>query len=160
MRTLRIRADLSLLREGADVAIGFGLRSLEGLGGVAEFLQHAVYEHGSLRSSGECIVFTLRNPPLRMGAFGSVRVALDGVWAPADLTWVQPGEGSPRVSLATIDRTHPVTLPIGRRSFFTLGGVDRTPRQRHVRLELLSVAIPPRVWYEFVDDLRPEATPR
>jgi hypothetical protein len=53
-----------------------------------------------------------------------------------------------------------VTLPIGRRTLFTLGGVDRTARKRHVRLELISVAIPPLVWYEFVDELRPEATPR
>lgn len=159
MRFARLRADLSLLREGTDVAVGFGLRSLEGLGGVAEFLEHAVYEPRSLRASGDRLQFTLRNPPLRMGAFRSIRVSFDGRWAAPSDAWVHPGGAPGPIPLDRVDRDHPVTIPIGVRTQFIARGVDRTPRKTRVRLELLSVAIPPLVWYEFVDEIRTEAPP-
>jgi hypothetical protein len=155
VRAPRLRADLSLIREGADVAIGFGVRSLEGLGDVAELLHHAVYEKGSLRVSEDGISFTIRNPPLRMGAFRSFQVAVDGMWVPPPNGWVHPGGAPAALTFAQIDRDHPVTLPIGVRTRFLLRSVDRTPRRIRVRLELRSVAIPPLVWYEFVDELRP-----
>jgi hypothetical protein len=156
VRQLHLRADLSLLKEGAEVAIGFGIRSLEGLGEVAEYLEHGVYEKGSRQSNRGAVTFTLRNPPLRMGAFRSVRASLDGVWA-AETSTVQPGGSPAPVPLGSIDRGHPVTLPIGLRTRFTLRGVDPTPRKGKVRLELVSVAIPPLVWYEFTDEIRREA---
>ncbi len=154
VRFARFRADLSLLREGVDVAVGFGVRSLEGLGGVAEFLEHAVYEPRSFRAIDQGVTFTLRNPPLRMGAFGSIRVGVDGVWTPPSQVSVHPGDAPAPIPLDQVDRDRPVTLPIGLRTAFVLRGVDPTPRRARVRLELLSVAIPPLVWYEFEDELR------
>ncbi len=119
-------------------------------------LEHGVYEPRSLQTTEDGIRFTLRNPPLRMGAFESIRVALDGIWADPARAWVHPGGTLAPIPFHQIDRARPVTLPIGARTQFLVQGLDASPRRARVRMELKSVAIPPLVWFEFADELRPE----
>jgi hypothetical protein len=153
MRLGRWFGDLSLVRQGVQVAVGFGLHSIEGLIDVAELLEHSVYEPQTLRRTPTGFVFTLMNPPLRMGAFSSVRLFWNG-------QLVDPGQASialphsPVRALGSIGPREPVTLPVGRRFHFIVQA-DPVPRGRQrLRLELQSVAIPPLVWFEFDDELR------
>ncbi len=153
MRSGRLRGDLALLRQGARIAVGFGFRSLGGLVDVAELLEQSVYEPRSLARTPEGFGFTLLNPPLRMGAFSSVRLRWNGtVVDPAHATLALP-EGPPR-SLASIGPMVPVTLPVGRRTLFAVEAREVARGRHQVRLELQSVAVPPRVWFEFADELR------
>ena len=148
-----LRTDLSLLRQGASLAREFGFRSLEGLTRIAELIEHSVYEPRSLTRTAEGVAFTLLNPPLRMGAFEEVRVRFDGSLLPPEaVTLTVPGAGVPR-SAAELSRATPVTIPIGQRTTVHLTLEAPAPGPHHVRLELRSVAIPPRVWFEFTDSL-------
>ena len=154
VRAARLRGDLSLVAQGIEVAAGFGVRSLEGLVSVAELLEHSVYEPASLHTVPGGVSFVLRNPPLRMGAFSALRLLWNGSPVPPGAcTVLAPPEARPR-RFSEIDRSAPITLPIGRRSRFFAGVVPGEGSQR-VRLELQSVAIPPKVWLEFSDEVRP-----
>lgn len=149
-----VRLDLSLLRQAVDLERESGFASLEELARLGDFLEHAFYEHGSLRPVERGVEFRLLNPPLRMGAFRSARVAFDGrAVAPGDV-FVEVEGASPR-ALSEVDLARPLTIPSGRPSTFTLQ-LDAPPRRlvhHAVRLELASVAIPPIVWIEFTDRL-------
>jgi hypothetical protein len=150
--------DLSLLRQGIGLGLDYGLHSLEELARLGAFLEHTVYESGSLRVEEGRAVFTLLNPPLRMGAFSGVRVLWDGsAIPPAEV--VVAREGYPKVEPSEIDRDHPFTIPVGSRTHFRLHAATPDPAHHRIRLELQSVAIPPKVWFEFTDILRPERTP-
>ncbi len=149
-----LRADLSLLRQGASLTREFGFRSLEGLTRIAELIEHSVYEARSLTRTADGVAFTLLNPPLRMGAFEEVRVQWDGQPLPlAAVAITLPGSAARR-SAADLSRDAPVTIPIGERTTIHLDLPPPPPGPHHVRLELRSVAIPPRVWFEFTDTLR------
>src|ERR1700686_1814169 len=69
VRPLHFRLDVSLLRDGLSIGWQFGARSLEQLVRVAQFLEHCVYEPGTMSRTPDGVAFTLHNPPLRMGAF-------------------------------------------------------------------------------------------
>jgi hypothetical protein len=153
MRFGRLRGDLALAREGVEVAVGFGARSLEGLVDVAELLEHSVYEPQSLRRTPEGFGFVLLNPPLRMGAFSSVRLLWDGTPVASGHGAILLPDAPPR-PLESIVRGDPVTLPVGRRTRFTVRAEDVANGRHHVRLELQSIAVPPLVWFEFSDELR------
>lgn len=153
----RLHGDLSLLRQGLEVAIGFGVTSLEGLVSTAELLETSVYERGSLTRTPDGVRFTLLNPPLRMGAFDTVSLRWNGApWAPASVRVRSAGPDAWR-RLDEVDPDHPLTLPVGVRSVFELRGVPDAVGEQRVRLELHSVAIPPKVWFEFSDEVRPSA---
>ena len=154
MRSARLRGDLSLLRQGIEVAVGFGVRSLEGLVSTAELLESSVYEAGSLRRTPGGLSFTLLNPPLRMGAFRGAAVLWNGVQVPSGSVTLRFADGSPDRRLDGIDREHPVVLPVGIRTVVELDGVAPVEGAQRVRLELHSLAIPPRVWLEFTDSVR------
>jgi hypothetical protein len=156
MRSGRLRGDLALLTQGIEVAVTLGVRSLEGLAGVAELIEHSVYEHRSLARTPDGLTFVLRNPPLRMGAFSSIRVLVDGIAIPPEATAFEMG-GLARVLMNTVDRDRPVTLPVGERTRVHLQCAPPVGDRVHLRLELQSVAIPPRVWFEFSDTVRGEA---
>jgi hypothetical protein len=152
VRTGRLRGDLALLTQGVEVAVGFGVRSLEGLVDVAELLEHSVYEPKSLRRTSRGFAFTLLNPPLRMGAFSSIRVLWNDVAVDPNCVALSL-PGGVRRDLRSVGRDTPVTLPVGQRAHLEVTA-DRVDRGRHrLRLELQSVAVPPLVWFEFSDDL-------
>lgn len=153
-----LRADLSLVGQGVALGWDYGVHSLVGLARVAELLLHSVYEPGSLREEGGRVTFTLRNPPLRMGAFSGVRILWDGSLVDPSATQIAP-DGVPPRTLSELGRESPVTIPVGRRTRFFLPAVKADGHRHRVRLELQSVAIPPRVWYEFSDELRPGSAP-
>ncbi|MCI4337177.1 MAG: hypothetical protein L3K17_08335, partial [Thermoplasmata archaeon] len=135
-----------------------GLKPFEQMTRVVDLLEHSVYEHGSLRLEGDRISFTLRNPPLRTGAFESIRLLWDGtVVAPATAS-LAAGSQSPQY-LGSISRNAPISLPVGRRSVFSFPRIGEINGEHAVRLELQSVAIPPRVWFEFSDHVQLPAAP-
>ena len=151
MRFPHLRLELSLLRQGVSVGWEFGAQSLEELASVGEFLEHCVYEPSSLHRVPEGVAFTLRNPPLRMGAFSSVRVLWDHEAVPPGLVLLlREGEAVGR-RLDEIDAHHPVAFSFGRRTSFRLGIGSPSRGDHHVRLELQSVAVPPLVWFEFTE---------
>ncbi len=131
----------------------FGARSLEELAAVGEFLEHCVYEPGSLHRIPEGVSFTLRNPPLRMGAFSGIRLLWDGAAVPSrEAELRMEGEEVGR-RLDRIDADRPATFTFGRRTEFRIRLDRPAAGDHHVRLELQSVAIPPLVWFEFTEPL-------
>jgi len=154
----KLRCDLSLLRQGVSVAVGFGFRSLEGLVDVAQLVEQSVYEPRSLTRTPSGFGFTLLNPPLRMGAFSSVRLLWNGVAVdPQRAALCLPG--SVPVRLSSVGLTDPVTLPVGRRTRFTVEAEEVARGRHQLRLELQSIAVPPRIWLEFSDEMRPPLGP-
>jgi hypothetical protein len=153
MRYCRLRADLALLRESVEVAVGFGLRSLEGLVDVAELIEQSVYEPRSLRRTAGGFQFTLLNPPLRMGAFSSVKLLWDGATVEPSLAAMELPRAASR-TLGSVTRADPITIPIGQRTAIAVQATNLARGRHHVRLELRSVAVPPLVWIEFTDELR------
>lgn len=152
-----LRADLSLLRQGVSLAWEFGVRSLEGLTRIAELIEHSVYEPRSLVRTPDGVAFTLLNPPLRMGAFSGLTVRWDGgTVPPAAVALALPGVRDP-LPATRVGPTQPFTFPVGQRTTILLALGSPAAGRHRVRLELESVAIPPRVWFEFEDELRAEA---
>ncbi len=149
-----IALDFSLLRQGLSIEHEFGPSALAELVRVGRFLEHAFYEAGSLRETEHGIEFGLVNPPLRMGAFRSVRLLVDGQpVAPGRCAWSEP-ESPVRRRFSEIDPLHPIVLVPGRPIRFG-AEIDRPGPGRHVlRLEFQSVAIPPLVWIEIYDSVR------
>jgi hypothetical protein len=145
---------LSLLRQGLSVGVEFGAHSLEALLWVAETVEQSVYERGSLTRTPEGLRFWLNNPPLRVGAFSSLRVAIDGTHVPAERARVRGGPGLPWRTLTEISGERPLELRPGERTEVAVEGVPSAGvRELTVRLELQSTAIPPLVWFEFTDAL-------
>jgi hypothetical protein len=155
VRALRTRVDLQLFRQGLTIGRGFGLHSLQEMARVALYLESAIYDRGSLRAVPDGVTFALNSPPLRMGAFQRVSLAWDrNPLAPADCT-VRPVDRAVPVRFDAIDRARPLVLPAGRRVEFA-ARMEPPPSGAHtVRLELESVAIPPTVWFEVTDRVRP-----
>ncbi len=145
---------LSLLRQGLSVEREFGIHSLEALASIAETIEESVYEVGSLTRTSTGLTFRLNNPPLRTGAFSSLRLVIDGVRVPADRARVRVGPGLLGRDLTGISRDRPIELRPGDRIEFAVDGpFPQGAKKFTVRLELQSTAIPPLVWFEFSDTL-------
>ncbi|MGA8604258.1 MAG: hypothetical protein WB788_04235 [Thermoplasmata archaeon] len=156
----RLGPALSMVRQGLSVGREFGLHSLEALLWVAESVEESVYVPRSLVRRDEGLSFTLANPPLRVGAFSSLRLYVDRVEVPAGQ--VRVGTGSPLLwrSAAEISRSAPLELRPGDPTRVRLDRVAPVAeREVTVRLELQNVAIPPLVWFEFTEAPRNEAPP-
>ena len=152
------RGDVGLLREALSLIREFGFHSTERLAHVAAFLERSVYAPHSLHALPGGVGFTLLNPPLRVGAFSSVRIAWDGQRLPAEQFFVR-GEGQAiERSASDISISRPLELRPGQRVSFRLAGVPAGAGPHRVRLELQSIAIPPLVWFEFSDPIA-EAPP-
>lgn len=154
-----LRGDVGLLREAISLIDEFGLRSTERLAFVANFLERSVYLPNSLRVVPDGVGFTLLNPPLRVGAFSAVRVAWDGAFLPPDAAFVQ-GEGhAVERPLSDISPSRTIDLRPGQRLEVRLSGISADPAEHRIRLELQNIAVPPLVWFEFVDTIRQTALP-
>jgi hypothetical protein len=153
------RGDVGIIRQGISVVREFGLRSAERLAYVADFLERSVYAPKSLRVVQDGVGFTLLNPPLRVGAFSSLRVAWDGAIHPPDRAFVRAEGHSIDRALADIDVDRPVELRPGERVDIRLTGISVDSRQHRVRLELQNIAVPPLVWFEFEDTISEPARP-
>lgn len=147
---------LSLLRQAFSLETEFGTRSIEALLWIAETVEESVYEAGSLACSSEGIVFNLVNPPLRVGAFGAVRLQVDGAPVDPSRLRLRSGPGTPWTTADRITPDSPwLLVPGGRTEFAADGPAPRIGRAVRLRLEWESLAIPPLVWFEFSDVARP-----
>jgi hypothetical protein len=153
MGSRHLRGDVQLLREGVDLVREFGLPSVDRLLHVAEFLERGVYESRSLRVMPEGVGFTLLNPPLRVGAFSSLRLGWDGAPVPSERAYVRAEGHSIERPLSDITAAKPIELRPGERVGFRLAGVRTDPGSHRVRLELQNIAVPPLVWFEFTDTI-------
>lgn len=147
--------DLSLFRQGLSLLREIGPHGLGEMVRVAEFLERAIYEEGSFRTTSDGFQFRLLNPPMRMGAFSSAQLSLDGRPLPVETSYVQE-EGAPaRRALSELSRASPLHFRPGRPTLFQSRCPDLVAGSRHtLQLSLQSVAIPPRVWMRFTDELR------
>jgi hypothetical protein len=148
----RIGPVLSLLRQGLSLEREFGTHSLEAMLWVAETVEASVYEAGSLRLGPDGLSFALASPPLRVGAFATVRLSVNG--APVDPERVRlRTERAPEWRTSSdLDADRPVHLAPGERAeFLLLEPTVVVGSETTVRLDLTSVAIPPLVWVEFRD---------
>lgn len=154
-----IALDFSLLRQGLSIEHEFGAAALAELVRVGRFLEGAFYRPGSLVARGRDVSFVLLNPPLRVGAFRAARLLFDGTPVPASQCRFGPeGEEASR-RFSELDDLHPMVLLPGRPVHFHME-IDPPPSGRHeVRLELSSLVIPPRVWIEIFDSVRPDRSP-
>ena len=159
MSERRVGSILSLLKQGFELDVTFGTRSLESLLRIAEIVEESVYVPGSLSETERGLRFVLANPPLRVGAFRTVRVLVNGQSAPPSAVRFRCGTDGPWRPATSLTRTEPVELLPGRPTEFE---VDLRPvpvGEVRVRLELENVAIPPLVWFEIRERIRakPEA---
>jgi hypothetical protein len=148
------RGDVGLLRESLSLIAEFGLRSTARLAYVADFLERSVYASKSLHAVPDGVGFTLLNPPLRVGAFSSVRVAWDGTFVPGERAFLRPEGHSIERPFSDISLSRPVELRPGQRVDFRLLDIPAGSGSHRVRLELSNIAVPPLVWFEFVDSIR------
>ena len=150
-----IGADLGLFREGFQIGREYGLHSLEMLARIAYLLEMSVYEKGSMRAIPGGVAFSLRNPPLRVGAFSGLSLQWDGVAVPRPACTIRP-EGVPSpIGFDRVSREAPVVLDHGRGIEFTAAIGDPSPGLHTIRLELRNLAIPPTVWFQTTDRVRP-----
>ena len=136
------------------------MHSLEALLWVAETVEESVYVPRSLSRNDRGLSFTLANPPLRAGAFSSLRLWVDRLEVSSGD--VRVGKGTPRTwrTAAQINESAPLELRPGEPTEFALDRVSTgTEREVTVRLELRNIAIAPLVWFEFTEIPRGEAPP-
>ena len=151
---------LSLVRQGLTLGVQFGTGSVEALLWVAETVEEGVYEAGSLRWSPEGIAFALGNPPLRVGAFTSLTIRVNGEEVPAARVRLRSGAALPWRSAATIGDDDPLPLGPGDRTEFSVAGeFGREGETVRVRLELRTPAIPPLVWFQFQENAAKSTVP-
>jgi hypothetical protein len=152
----RLGSLVSLVRQGIALEVGFGTRSLEAFLWVAEAIEEGVVAADSLTVSNGTLAFELTNPPLRVGAFRSVRATVDGRAVPPERLRFRPGAGHAWRSAPSVSLEGPLEMVPGRSTEFAIDGAGVPAGTRTtVRLELESVAIPPLVWVEFSEDVRP-----
>ncbi|MGA8303077.1 MAG: hypothetical protein WA691_03080 [Thermoplasmata archaeon] len=141
---------LSLLRQGLTLGVQFGPHSVEALLWAAETVEEGVYEAGSLRRTPGGIAFALDNPPLRVGAFTSIRVLVDGRPIFPELVRLRAGGGSAWRASSSVGPGSALNLgPGDRTEFEVVGSFGKGAGPLTVRLELHTPAIPPLVWFEF-----------
>jgi hypothetical protein len=143
---------MSAVRQGLTLNVEFGSHSIEALIWVAETVEEGVYEPHSLSRTEDGLTFALDNPPLRVGAFTSVRLLVDSREIPAERVRFRRDAGSPWRSADTVAPGHPWELAPGvRTEFWVAGAFAEGSEPISVRLELRTPAIPPRVWFEFTE---------
>jgi hypothetical protein len=153
------RGDVELLREALSLIREFGLHSVERLAHVAEFLERSVYAPRSLHAVPGGAGFTLLNPPLRVGAFSAFRVSWDGVSVPAEQVLLRRQGQAIDLSSSEITVARPIELRPGQRVEVRVVGVPISSGRHRVRIELQSIAVPPLVWFEFVDPVDEQGSP-
>ena len=150
----RVGSALRVAREALGLALDFGVESLEAFAWVAATVESSVYVPHSLVRSPSGIRFALANPPLRIGAFSSVRIRVDGNPVPPDRVRIRSERVGRWRTAAELSAESALELQAGS---FTEFEVDlpagKLPAELTVRLELQSVAIPPLVWMEFREPL-------
>jgi hypothetical protein len=140
---------LSLLRQGLTLGVDYGTHTLGALLAVAETVEQAVYEPGSLRSIPGGLAFALENPPLRVGAFAEVRVLIGGVPVAPERLRLRKRPATAWRTAAEITAASPYEWRPGEATEFEAAAPAPGPGERvHVRLELRSLAVPPLVWCE------------
>lgn len=143
---------LSLVRQGLTVEVEYGTHSIEALLWVAETVEESVYEPRSLRRTPDGLAFALDNPLLRVGAFASIAVRVQGEPVPNDRVRFRAGAGTPWRTAASVGAEVPLDLAPGDRTEFEVAGTFGSGAEElTVRLELVAPALPPRVWFEFVE---------
>jgi hypothetical protein len=143
---------LSLLRQGLTLGVQFGTHSVEALLWVAQTVEEGVYVPHSLTRTVEGIAFTLDNPLLRVGAFTSLRLRIDGTDVAGEFVRLRRGPGTPWRTAASIGADSSYALAPGDRTEFdVVGAFGHGTEALTVRLELRSPAIPPLVWFEFTE---------
>lgn len=155
----RVGTVLSLLRQALELDVEFGTHSIESMVRIAEVVERSVYAAGSLRATPSGVRFVLENPPLRLGAFGAVRVRVDGAWIPPARTRLRTEGTTAWRTAQDVDRERPIVLLPGVPTEFEVDLNERPGRELMVRLELESVAIPPLVWFEFREPIAAESGP-
>jgi len=150
----RVGGWLSLLRQGLQLDVDFGTHSLEAMAWIAEVVESSIYRRGSLYRTADGIRFVLDNPPLRLGAFYRLGLQVNGTPVAPERWTIRAGSAAARTA-ASVGAASPVELRAGEpvEVAASIGPLVGTVR---VRLELDSVAIPPRVWMEFDDEVRAE----
>jgi hypothetical protein len=149
VRTRSAAGTLSLLRQGLTLGVDYGTRSVGALLAVAEAVEQAVYEAGSLRRIPDGLTFVLENPPLRVGAFAEVRALIGGAPVPAESLRFRKRAGTPWRTGADVTEASPYEWGPGEATEFVLAAPPTAPGERVcVRLELRSTAVPPLVWCE------------
>lgn len=155
MRGSAVGTAFSLARQGLELGIEYGPHSLEALLWVAETIEESVYCAGSLARDGDGIRFSLHNPPLRAGAFSSVRLLVDGRPVAPDRLRLRTGMRGAWRSAGSVTPAAPIDLRAGVPVEFVAGLPPPAPgSSATVRLELECPAIPPLVWVEFRDAVR------
>ncbi|MGA9838994.1 MAG: hypothetical protein WBF81_07145 [Thermoplasmata archaeon] len=143
---------LSLVRQGLTLSVQFGPHSVEALLWVAETIEEGVYEAGSLRRTAEGIAFALDNPLLRVGAFASLAVRVNGEPVSGARVRFRPGAGTPWRTAESVTSGSSFSLAPGDRTEVEVDGRFGRPGDPvTVRIELRTPAIPPRVWLEFTE---------
>ena len=156
MRVIPLRGDLALLGEGVALGWRFGLGSLEQLARTAWELEHGVYRRGSLVRTPAGVAFGLLNPPLRIGAFRGLSARWDDAPVSADRLSVSTDRRPLPRSAESVTAGDPLELGVGEASRYEIRLPDDPGATSHrVRLEWQSVAVPPLVWLEFTDTVRP-----
>jgi hypothetical protein len=156
----RLEALAHLLRQGLALEGEFGIRPLEAMVAVARTIEESVVDLAGFERTDSGLRFALHNPPLRGGAFSAVRVGVDGAPPSSDGLRIATGVVPVGIDARTISRDRPLHLRPGEAIRFEVDrpGPSRGPRT--VRLELVSVAIPPLVWLEFTAVPHPPREPR
>jgi len=155
----RIGSLLHLVGEAIRLELEFGTQSLEALAWIAETVEASVYVPHSLAKTPTGFRFALSNPPLRIGAFSSLLLRVDGTPVPLDRVRVRVGPDRAWRTTTQLDRVHPLELQAG--SGLELEADWPLPEGSGpvtVRLELRSLAIPPLVWLEVRDTPRAEGS--
>ncbi len=150
-----VSRDLSLLRQGLSIGSVYGPHSLLMLARVAEIVEASVYEPKSLGRIPSGVRFVLRNPPLRIGTFSSIRAYVNGTEIAPDRARLRV---EPTVGLRTfqsVDRGNPIALIPGRRVTIELDVAGPLPpRGLTILLKFHCMAIPPQIWFEFTDAIQ------
>ena len=142
------RLPVELLSDGLTLSWDFGLASLTELARTATLAGLNVLESGSVRAEEGGVVFTLRNPPLRIGASRAVRVFWDREPLDPQRVRVEVRGQPPGTRLSAVSGATPLTIPVGLRTDFHLEGAASAEGKHRLRLELDPIAIPPMLFWE------------
>ena len=160
MADLRVSSVLRLATEAVGLGWDFGLETLEALAWVARTVQASVYISDSLVRTDKGFRFALANPPLRIGAFSSLRVLVEGVPIPPEQVRVRLTPAGPWKVSSEFGTEHPLELQAGSGiEFDTDWPIEAKSGPVRIRLELQNIAIPPLVWMEFRETPREIPTP-
>lgn len=141
---------LSLVRQGFEIEVDHGTRSIEAFLWIAETVESSVYRRGSLMRTPDGLRFVLDNPPLRSAAFSRLELALEGTPVPGGQVQLRRnGVGRWRTG-SSVRPEAPLDFVAGDHLEVTVAGlVAAAPAPVTIRVTLETRAIPPPVWLEF-----------